>query len=44
MHLPDVVTLPVPYELPPACYSSEDVPWSWDKQYKKRDVLGQVWP
>ncbi|MFS7905158.1 putative phosphodiesterase I [Helianthus anomalus] len=44
MHLPDVVTLPVPYELPPARYSSEDVPWSWDKQYKKRDVLGQVWP
>ncbi|XP_076922636.1 tyrosyl-DNA phosphodiesterase 1-like [Bidens hawaiensis] len=44
MHLPDVITLPVPYELPPQRYSSEDVPWSWDRQYKKRDVLGQVWP
>ncbi|KAD3337938.1 hypothetical protein R6Q59_027298 [Mikania micrantha] len=44
MHLSDVITLPVPYELPPPRYSSEDVPWSWDRQYKKRDVLGQVWP
>ncbi|KAI3829368.1 hypothetical protein L1987_03490 [Smallanthus sonchifolius] len=44
MHLPDVITLPVPYELPPPRYSSEDVPWSWDRQYKKRDVLGQIWP
>ncbi|KAI3698104.1 hypothetical protein L6452_31216 [Arctium lappa] len=41
---PEVITLPVPYELPPQRYSSEDVPWSWDRQYKKRDVLGQVWP
>ncbi|CAI9259257.1 unnamed protein product [Lactuca saligna] len=40
----DVITLPVPYELPPQRYSSEDVPWSWDRQYKKRDVFGQVWP
>lgn len=44
MDLPDVITLPVPYELPPQRYSSEDVPWSWDRQYKKRDVFGQVWP
>nr|XP_043610213.1 tyrosyl-DNA phosphodiesterase 1 [Erigeron canadensis] len=42
--LSEVITLPVPYELPPRRYSSEDVPWSWDRQYKKRDVLGQVWP
>ncbi|KAJ9566540.1 hypothetical protein OSB04_002506 [Centaurea solstitialis] len=44
LDLPEVITLPVPYELPPQRYSSEDVPWSWDRQYKKRDVLGQVWP
>ncbi|KAI3740861.1 hypothetical protein L2E82_31335 [Cichorium intybus] len=40
----DIITLPVPYQLPPQRYSSEDVPWSWDRQYKKRDVFGQVWP
>ncbi|KAL5730922.1 tyrosyl-DNA phosphodiesterase 1 [Ranunculus cassubicifolius] len=40
----EVISLPVPYELPPQPYSSEDVPWSWDRQYRKKDVLGQVWP
>ncbi|KDO75548.1 hypothetical protein CISIN_1g006675mg [Citrus sinensis] len=40
----EVVYLPVPYELPPQRYSSEDVPWSWDKRYTKKDVYGQVWP
>lgn len=40
----DIITLPVPYQLPPHRYSSEDVPWAWDRQYKKRDVFGQVWP
>ncbi|XP_050215287.1 tyrosyl-DNA phosphodiesterase 1 isoform X1 [Mercurialis annua] len=40
----EVVRLPVPYELPPQPYSSEDVPWSWDRQYSKKDVYGQVWP
>ncbi|KAI3986616.1 hypothetical protein MKX01_014154 [Papaver californicum] len=39
----EVITLPVPYELPPQPYSSEDVPWSWDKRYYKKDVHGQVW-
>nr|DAD23283.1 TPA_asm: hypothetical protein HUJ06_024746 [Nelumbo nucifera] len=29
----EIILLPVPYELPPQPYSSEDVPWSWDKQY-----------
>ncbi|KAK9151884.1 hypothetical protein Syun_010193 [Stephania yunnanensis] len=40
----EVISLPVPYELPPQPYSSEDVPWSWDKQYSKADVYGQRWP
>ncbi|KAF1002807.1 tyrosyl-DNA phosphodiesterase 1 isoform X1 [Apium graveolens] len=40
----EVITLPVPYELPPQRYSSEDIPWSWDRRYSKRDVHGQVWP
>ncbi|XP_015574204.1 tyrosyl-DNA phosphodiesterase 1 isoform X1 [Ricinus communis] len=41
-----VIPLPVPYELPPQPYSSEgeDVPWSWDRRYSKKDVYGQVWP
>ncbi|KAF8410690.1 hypothetical protein HHK36_003223 [Tetracentron sinense] len=42
--LSEVIPLPVPYELPPQPYSSEDVPWSWDKRYYKKDVYGQVWP
>ncbi|XVF87675.1 hypothetical protein PTKIN_Ptkin18bG0139600 [Pterospermum kingtungense] len=41
---PEVIPLPVPYELPPQPYSSEDVPWSWDRRYNKKDVYGQVWP
>ncbi|KAK9267484.1 hypothetical protein L1049_009910 [Liquidambar formosana] len=40
----EVIQLPVPYELPPQRYSSEDVPWSWDRRYSKKDVYGQVWP
>ncbi|KAK8501921.1 hypothetical protein V6N13_023299 [Hibiscus sabdariffa] len=40
----EVIPLPVPYELPPKPYSSEDVPWSWDRRYTKKDVYGQVWP
>ncbi|KAL4628509.1 hypothetical protein ACB092_05G244300 [Castanea dentata] len=40
----DVIPLPVPYELPPQPYTSEDVPWSWDRRYTKKDVYGQVWP
>ncbi|OMO64913.1 hypothetical protein COLO4_31726 [Corchorus olitorius] len=40
----EVIQLPVPYELPPKPYSSEDVPWSWDRRYSKKDVYGQVWP
>ncbi|KAJ7946245.1 Tyrosyl-DNA phosphodiesterase 1 [Quillaja saponaria] len=40
----EVIPLPVPYELPPQPYSSEDVPWSWDRRYNKKDVYGQVWP
>ncbi|CAA2996999.1 tyrosyl-DNA phosphodiesterase 1 isoform X1 [Olea europaea subsp. europaea] len=28
----EVIQLPIPYELPPKLYSSEDVPWSWDRQ------------
>ncbi|XP_059623908.1 tyrosyl-DNA phosphodiesterase 1 [Cornus florida] len=40
----EVIQLPVPYELPPQPYSSEDVPWSWDRRYYKKDVNGQVWP
>ncbi|CAN1319058.1 Tyrosyl-DNA phosphodiesterase 1, partial [Linum perenne] len=39
-----VVRLPVPYELPPQPYAREDVPWSWDRKYSKKDVYGQVWP
>ncbi|RYR10090.1 hypothetical protein Ahy_B05g078558 isoform D [Arachis hypogaea] len=38
------IPLPVPYELPPQPYSSQDVPWSWDRRYSKKDVYGQVWP
>ncbi|XP_021836412.2 tyrosyl-DNA phosphodiesterase 1 [Spinacia oleracea] len=40
----EVVPLPVPYELPPKLYSSQDVPWSWERQYRQKDVYGQVWP
>ncbi|XP_028767822.1 tyrosyl-DNA phosphodiesterase 1 isoform X2 [Neltuma alba] len=40
----EVIPLPVPYELPPQPYSSQDVPWSWDRQYSKKDVYGKVWP
>ncbi|KAL6955677.1 tyrosyl-DNA phosphodiesterase 1 [Sarracenia purpurea var. burkii] len=40
----EVIPLPVPYELPPKPYSSEDIPWSWDRRYHKKDVYGQVWP
>ncbi|KAG8634391.1 tyrosyl-DNA phosphodiesterase 1 isoform X2 [Manihot esculenta] len=40
----EVIPLPVPYELPPQPYSSEDVPWSWDRRYSKKDVYGQSWP
>ncbi|KAF4365126.1 tyrosyl-DNA phosphodiesterase 1 isoform X1 [Cannabis sativa] len=40
----EVIKLPVPYELPPQPYTSEDVPWSWDRKYYKKDVYGQVWP
>ncbi|PIA31917.1 hypothetical protein AQUCO_04700050v1 [Aquilegia coerulea] len=40
----EVIPFPVPYELPPQPYSSADVPWSWDRQYNKKDVHGQVWP
>uniref|UniRef100_A0A7N0UE80 FHA domain-containing protein n=1 Tax=Kalanchoe fedtschenkoi TaxID=63787 RepID=A0A7N0UE80_KALFE len=40
----EVIRLPVPYELPPQPYSPEDVPWSWERRYAKKDVLGQVWP
>lgn len=40
----EVVQLPLPYELPPQRYSAEDVPWSWDRRYTKKDVYGQVWP
>ncbi|XP_068668443.1 tyrosyl-DNA phosphodiesterase 1 [Aristolochia californica] len=41
---PEVIKLPVPYQLPPLPYASEDVPWSWDKRYLKKDVHGQIWP
>lgn len=40
----EVIQLPVPYQLPPQPYTSEDVPWSWDRHYSKKDVYGQVWP
>ncbi|KAI9123418.1 hypothetical protein K1719_004718 [Acacia pycnantha] len=40
----EVIPLPVPYELPPQPYSSQDVPWSWDRKYSKKDVYGKVWP
>ncbi|EOY28605.1 Tyrosyl-DNA phosphodiesterase-related isoform 1 [Theobroma cacao] len=40
----EVIQLPVPYELPPKPYSSEDIPWSWERRYNKKDVHGQVWP
>ncbi|XP_057834924.2 tyrosyl-DNA phosphodiesterase 1 isoform X1 [Cryptomeria japonica] len=39
-----IVTLPVPYKLPAKPYTSEDVPWSWDREYGKPDVYGEVWP
>ncbi|XP_058092682.1 tyrosyl-DNA phosphodiesterase 1 isoform X2 [Magnolia sinica] len=39
-----VIQLPVPYELPPQPYKHEDIPWSWDRRYQKKDVYGQVWP
>lgn len=39
-----IIQLPLPYELPPMPYSSQDTPWSWDRQYNKKDVYGNVWP
>ncbi|XP_010420173.1 PREDICTED: tyrosyl-DNA phosphodiesterase 1-like isoform X2 [Camelina sativa] len=41
---PEIISLPIPYQLPPKPYSPEDVPWSWDRGYSKKDVYGQVWP
>ncbi|KAG9454151.1 hypothetical protein H6P81_007055 [Aristolochia fimbriata] len=41
---PEVIKLPVPYQLPPPPYTIEDVPWCWDRRYHKKDVHGQVWP
>ncbi|CAM0146194.1 unnamed protein product [Urochloa decumbens] len=38
------IRLPVPYQLPPQPYGTEDVPWSWDRRYTKKDVYGSVWP
>lgn len=40
----EVIQVPVPYELPPQRYSSDDVPWCWDRRYNKKDVYGLVWP
>ncbi|KAM7506215.1 hypothetical protein LguiB_005119 [Lonicera macranthoides] len=40
----EVIQLPLPYELPPKRYTSEDVPWCWDRNYVEEDVYGQVWP
>lgn len=40
----EIIKLPVPYQLPPQPYTSEDVPWSWDRRYTKKDVYGQTWP
>ncbi|TVU38611.1 hypothetical protein EJB05_11995 [Eragrostis curvula] len=40
----EIVRLPVPYQLPPQPYGPEDVPWSWDRRYTKKDVYGSVWP
>ncbi|KAL6840568.1 hypothetical protein ACP4OV_029432 [Aristida adscensionis] len=40
----EIVRLPVPYQLPPQFYGAEDVPWSWDRRYTKKDVYGSVWP
>lgn len=40
----ELIPLPVPYELPPQPYTSEDVPWSWDRRYQKKDVYGQATP
>ncbi|VVB14553.1 unnamed protein product [Arabis nemorensis] len=42
--LPEIISLPIPYQLPPKPYTPEDVPWSWDRGYSKKDVYGQVWP
>ncbi|KAG0545190.1 hypothetical protein BDA96_02G340400 [Sorghum bicolor] len=41
---PSIVKLPVPYQLPPQPYGTQDVPWSWDRRYTKKDVYGSVWP
>ncbi|XP_047332976.1 tyrosyl-DNA phosphodiesterase 1 [Impatiens glandulifera] len=40
----EVIRLPVPYELPPKRYTSQDIPWSWDRRYQTKDVYGQIWP
>ncbi|KAG8080276.1 hypothetical protein GUJ93_ZPchr0007g4553 [Zizania palustris] len=40
----EIVRLPVPYQLPPQPYGTEDVPWCWDRRYTKKDVYGSVWP
>ncbi|VDQ13576.1 unnamed protein product [Trichobilharzia regenti] len=34
---------PVPYELPPVEYSSNDEPWIIDEASKLPDVFGNVW-
>ncbi|CAL9121280.1 unnamed protein product [Musa textilis] len=39
----EVIQLPVPYQLPPQPYTPEDVPWSWDRRYPKKDVYGQLY-
>lgn len=39
-----IVRLPIPYKLPPQSYGSEDIPWSWDRQYFHPDTYGELWP
>ncbi|EME28681.1 tyrosyl-DNA phosphodiesterase 1 [Galdieria sulphuraria] len=36
--------LPLPFQLPPQHYDSNDSPWLWDAIYKSPDRLGNVWP
>ncbi|KAH7428257.1 hypothetical protein KP509_10G083500 [Ceratopteris richardii] len=39
-----MLKFPVPYKLPPDGYSTQDVPWSWDRHYTKPDTYGELWP
>ncbi|CAH8680255.1 unnamed protein product [Schistosoma haematobium] len=38
-----LLPFPIPYELPPLKYQSNDEPWIWDKPHSLPDIFGHIW-